>query len=99
METTGTAATRAGTCGTPDHREAGVAHGDRGGNKVRDIGAWPGSGRAGGLGRWAGGPGAVSRTVADGLSGATEVRGSGAREEAAHSAPEAERGLVYGRAG
>src|SRR5260370_933861 len=39
------------------------------------------------------------RAVADGLSGATEERGSGAREEAAHSAPPAERGLVSSRAG
>jgi hypothetical protein len=39
------------------------------------------------------------RAAADGLSGATEGRGSGAREEAAHSAPPGERGLVLGRAG
>src|SRR5215468_1191200 len=38
MQTTGTAATRAGTCGTPDHHKAGVAHGDRGANKVSDVG-------------------------------------------------------------
>ena len=36
----------------------------------------------------------------DGLSGATEERGSEAREDIApKGAPEAERGLVFGRAG
>jgi DNA repair protein RecO (recombination protein O) len=48
-------------------------------------------GRAGSQGR--------GRAVADGLSGATDEGGSAAREEAAHSGPEAERGLVFGRAG